>query len=956
MTDDADYVNRLKAKVQQITTASGMTVEAVKKKMTSPLPEGAEPEMVGAPRATSASPETATLEAVVRWSRPVLWINNDTTDEDFTIDAMHEVDEDLLEEMRMHQSGINRIIPSVGRIELFNNMHLDWAGTGWVIDFDGASDIIVTNAHVAELFARQGPNGFIFRPGIPDFQTRQAAQIDFREEIMRTQPREFPITEVIWIAPDNRPDVAFLRVERTAGTDRVSAPIRLGSTASSNALLSVIGYPGKDDRVEYADKLSSVFGESFGIKRLALGRVTGQDSEIMTHDASTLPGSSGSVVWDSTKGVAVGLHFAGTAFTNNFAVPARVVQDLIRTRPWQGAERPSAPAPVPIPAAAPVVPTAGPSVGQDGSISFTVPLHINVQVSVGEPATSNAMSPVKPGKKLGAEAAVAGVETMARASAGAASVLEVSAEYLFHDGEITDEKGVVVAVTPDASLNPATYGLGTSYEGVPVVIEIADPQVIAEEMFGFEIETEAFRKRRANYTRDLSDPKFDLSPVTDKIKVQFSVSPEAGWPVLREFLKIDDFEHLTVGMYHVTAPHIVEALMDIAKRSRPNPRITLTLDRQRGDKPVNPDDISAGTKGDDIPERETIDALKNELGNKFLYAKASLGSRGLFATAYHIKVAVWTDRLSGNRKEDKVFWLSSGNWQSSNQQPLSIDVDAVPSLTFDDVADYNREWHAVVEHAGLAKTFREHLTQDQTDNALATATESGRRRLDDEILVPVEMLERAGRPTDFKPFPPLDLDEEMTIHPLLTPDNYPEVVLELVREARDRLWIENQSFNLWKRVEDTPAHFMALASAIREKQQNGVDVRILFRNIFGSERKTLRRLKDFGIRTDEHHIRFFPKNHTKGMVVDDHSVMLGSHNLTAGGTGPNRDASLIVRNKKANAYFAELFLHDWTQYGKHRPAPDTEGRRPVLISRDGARIEAPGGYVSMSLGEFLGEG
>jgi phosphatidylserine/phosphatidylglycerophosphate/cardiolipin synthase-like enzyme len=118
----------------------------------------------------------------------------------------------------------------------------------------------------------------------------------------------------------------------------------------------------------------------------------------------------------------------------------------------------------------------------------------------------------------------------------------------------------------------------------------------------------------------------------------------------------------------------------------------------------------------------------------------------------------------------------------------------------------------------------------------------------------------------------------------------------------------------------------------------------------------MRRLKAFGMRTDRDHMRFFPKNHTKGMVVDNHTVMLGSQNLTGGGTGPNRDASLIIRNARANAYFAEIFLHDWTQYGDHRPAPDRESVRPLRISRAGARTEAPQGYVALSLGEFLGEG
>jgi hypothetical protein len=969
MTSDNAYLARLKAKVQQITSGGRTSLSAVKRKMDNPLAPGLDPEAPAFPRSTGAVAEAASLEAVIRWSRPVLWVRGDDVATDYSIAANHEMDKVLLQEMQDHQDAIEGIIPSVGRIELFNNMLFEWAGTGWIVDFDGDTDIVVTNAHVAENFATRGGNGFVFRPGIPDFEIEQRAVIDFREEIGSSLPREFPITEVIWISPDRRPDVAFLRVKRQAGNDRISPPVPLGTGLSKTNLLAVLGYPGKDDRVEYAEKLSQVFGESFGIKRLALGRLTGDNGQVITHDCSTLPGNSGSLIWDCQSGTAVGLHYAGTAFSNNFAVPARTLRELIRLRPWQGlGEQPRAQG------AVQTSPPAGGSAGEpkpsgstdarvnsDGSVSLTVPLNIRLSLGDGIASVTGAgaadtAATVRKTDRASAEAVAGTIRNLALASANSASVLEVGAEYLFREGELTDEVGIVVAVAPGASLNHASYGLSESYDGVPVVLEYADPQVIAEEMFGFQVETEAFRARRAGYDRDLNDPRFDLSPVTGKIRMRLCVSPEAGWPVLREFLGIDDYEQLTIGMYHVTAPHIVEALKAIAGRSRPNPRITLTLDRQRGDKPVNPDDISDGTKKDDIPERDTIKALEQALGSKFLFAKASLGSGGLFATAYHIKVAVWTDRLPGSKKADKIFWLSSGNWQSSNQQPLTIGIDEIPGLRFETVAEYNREYHAVVEHAGLAATFREHLEQDQVDNAQASALEAGRRQLDDEILVPAEMLERPRRPVAYRPFSPLDLDEDMTVHPLLTPDNYPEAVLDLVNEATTRLWICNQSFNLWKNPDDTPEHFLAIARAVRERQRAGVDVRILFRNIFGSERKTMRRLKAFGLRTDEGHMRFFPKNHTKGMVVDDHAVMLGSHNLTGGGTGPNRDASLIIRNARANAYFAEIFLHDWTQYGDHRPAPDRESVRPVKISRAGARVEAPQGYVALSLGEFLGEG
>lgn len=924
------YLKRLRAKAQLILGQGGPDPVALRRQLESPVPDGVDPAFA---KASAPVPEAAQLEAVIRWARPVLWINRDAVDESYSLAVAHDVDTALLDQMKRHQAGIDRIIPAVGRIELKGNAHLGWCGTGWLVDAEGDSDIVVTNAHVAEIFARRGTAGFVFRPGIPDFRAPQEARIDFREEIARTDPREFPITEVIWIAPDRGPDVAFLRVARNAGDDRLAPPVPL-SRGQDQGLLAVLGYPGKDDRVEYAEKLGQVFGDSFGIKRLALGFATGGDDTQLLHDCSTLPGSSGSLVWNCAEGAAAGLHFAGTAFTTNFAVPSGVLRDLIRRRPWQGRESAG-----PVPAAA-------------GTVSLTVPLTITL--GLGTAAVTAGTAPPRT-DRASAEAAARQAEATARTAPGARHILRVAAEYLFDRGEITDAFGVVVAVAPGAPTGHAAYGLPVQIDGTPVAIETADPATIAEEMLGLTRETEAFRKRRAAYTRDLSDPRFRLDPVTDRIRITLHASPEAGWPLLKRFLETNDWEHLTVGMYHVTAPHVVAALTDFARRSRPTPRLTLTLDRQRGDRPTNPDDISDGTKAEDIPERDTLKALETALGERFLYAPASLGGGGLFATAYHIKVAVWTDRLRGNKLEDKAFWLSSGNWQSSNQQPLEIAPEDIPGLTYDDVKDYNREWHAIVAHPGLAKTFREHLAQDQVDNALASEVEAGLAPVPD-ILVPIEVLPRPEAPAAFRAFAPLTIDDTMTVQPLLTPDNYPEVVLGLIEEAQHRLWIQNQSFNLWKRIEDMPEHFLTLARAIRGKQQAGVDVRILFRNIFGSERNTIRRLKAFGIRTDAGALRFFPKNHTKGMVIDDHATMLGSQNLTAAGTGPNRDASLIVRHPRAVAYFAELFRHDWTQYGAHR-APESAPSRPFHIARGGARPEAArAGYVALSLADFLSEG
>jgi hypothetical protein len=75
----------------------------------------------------------------------------------------------------------------------------------------------------------------------------------------------------------------------------------------------------------------------------------------------------------------------------------------------------------------------------------------------------------------------------------------------------------------------------------------------------------------------------------------------------------------------------------------------------------------------------------------------------LFPNAYHIKVAV---------RDGKAFWLSSGNWNNSNQP--NIDPVADPAGSAATARKSDRDWHVVVEHQKLASVFEAFLRNDLT--------------------------------------------------------------------------------------------------------------------------------------------------------------------------------------------------------------------------------------------------
>src|SRR5262249_16678989 len=112
----------------------------------------------------------------------------------------------------------------------------------------------------------------------------------------------------------------------------------------------------------------------------------------------------------------------------------------------------------------------------------------------------------------------------------------------------------------------------------------------------------------------------------------------------------------------------------------------------------------------DQTDEETIDALESSLTSRFQSAWALVRSspkvtKFIYPNAYHIKVAV---------RDSETFWLSSGNWNNSNQP----DMDPInnPNPTNDQklAKKSDRDWHVIVENTDLAEQFEAFLKNDFT--------------------------------------------------------------------------------------------------------------------------------------------------------------------------------------------------------------------------------------------------
>jgi phosphatidylserine/phosphatidylglycerophosphate/cardiolipin synthase-like enzyme len=262
-------------------------------------------------------------------------------------------------------------------------------------------------------------------------------------------------------------------------------------------------------------------------------------------------------------------------------------------------------------------------------------------------------------------------------------------------------------------------------------------------------------------------------------------------------------------------------------------------------------------------------------------------------------------------KDSKVFWLSSGNWNTSNQ-PKVDPADKAALIAAAHTQD--RDWHVICECPQLAKVFRTYLLQDYATAKKATAAPATAAVAALAAAVPPVMMDTqaltqitARTPKTF--FPPQTVTGTIKVKPLLTPDDYRIPILELIKSARQRFYMQTQYIHTVLPAQDkgNPTH-MELIAAVAALIDAGVDVRLITSEF--QDHMWVERLQDAGVDAVEH-LRIQPHVHNKGMVIDSQIAVVSSQNWSALGTGENRDAGLIIYNADAASYFERIFLHDW---------------------------------------------
>ena len=400
------------------------------------------------------------------------------------------------------------------------------------------------------------------------------------------------------------------------------------------------------------------------------------------------------------------------------------------------------------------------------------------------------------------------------------------------------------------------------------------------------------KKQELGYT---PAPKSPLVPFTGKMNILAYASPDNGFTVLQKFLQ-QAKTSLDIAMYDFTSGELLSTVQSTLATGKVAFR--MVLDHP----PRNPTAIQSDQDTHD-------DIIKADPAAKINWALTRndpMVNEWVYPSAYHIKVVV---------RDNNQFWLSSGNFNVSNQPDLDSTNPKNGRLPHAD-----RDWHVIVMQEEMAQLFAAYIDHDFSIAAGGQGAPAGdpvkHAAIKKALASQKKMKPKEAPQPPKKAFPftagkqKLFSGVQATVQPLLTPDPgknttmYVDNILALIQSAKKRVYMQTQYIH----PSDKPADkdFMLLVQAMSDAVKKGIEVRLITSQFETGQ--WIEKLKPFGL---DEVLRIQQRVHNKGIVIDSEVVLVSSQNWSADGTLRNRDAGLVISNPEIAAYFEAVFLEDW---------------------------------------------
>ncbi|MCW3110172.1 MAG: phosphatidylserine/phosphatidylglycerophosphate/cardiolipin synthase [Segetibacter sp.] len=343
-------------------------------------------------------------------------------------------------------------------------------------------------------------------------------------------------------------------------------------------------------------------------------------------------------------------------------------------------------------------------------------------------------------------------------------------------------------------------------------------------------------------------------------------SPDSTYAVTKRFFK-SARESILIGIYDFSAEHMVTNILDAIERGV---SVSLMLDI------------------DSAKEQEVLNKLK-KYGVECVPAPSCASKTVNYFASSHEKVIVI---------DNKWTFIQSGNY-SNNSIPFNEgDGDAS-----DGFKTGNRDMGIAIESAPLAKFFTSILRTDMQLELAGMAEESL-----DGVLPDAELLIEAPKriPDPLFPSQIFNLDETVNIQPVLSPDNYMDVIPGFLATAKKSIKIEQQYIRVNQPM------IQKLLSSIPK----GIEVQIIVAPPIGKADKTMAEVatlqSDYGYNVRLLSKKHFVHCHNKLIIVDDSAVLVSSQNWSDFAVSKNREAGVIIYHKDITRYYSKIFDADWT--------------------------------------------
>lgn len=384
---------------------------------------------------------------------------------------------------------------------------------------------------------------------------------------------------------------------------------------------------------------------------------------------------------------------------------------------------------------------------------------------------------------------------------------------------------------------------------------------------------EAFQPEMVGRQCELEQPRIrKIKPFAIKGDFITYASPESTYAVTKPLLE-GARKSILIGIYDLTADYMKQLLLRALGRGV-KVSLMLDLDGRTGETPI-------------------FEELARH-GCECVPAPSCASQRARFFASSHEKVII---------VDDAWVLVQSGNWSDA-----SIPLNEDDGGNLKQFAHGNRDMGVAVKSAALARFFTRVLRDDMK-------LEMGQEALPQDAMI--SAVEAFGaKPTKVPPklfasktFRP---SSAVAVTPILSPDNYMQVIPAWIASARKSIEIEQQY------IRNRQPAVQKLLGAIAEAREKHPKLKV--RIVLGhpGDRKyadDIRNLKDFGLKVGTH-VRLISRKHfvhchNKLVIVDGASVLVSSQNWSDFAVTKNREAGLLIEDAAMAGYFRSIFDVDW---------------------------------------------